>query len=111
MGYVDDQDLRKLFSMSSVYVNPSIIEGFGLPIIEALKCGAKVICSDIEIFNEVGKNYVKYFDPYNVDDLITKINQILNSEIDLEIPDDNYLNQFDWKQSAIKTLEYYNNIN
>jgi len=111
LGYVNDEDLRKLFSLSSVYVNPSFIEGFGLPIIEALKCGAKVICSDIEIFNEVGKNYVKYFDPYNVDDLINKLKQILNDEIYLEIPNKNYFNQYDWKHTALKTLEYYHTIN
>jgi glycosyltransferase involved in cell wall biosynthesis len=111
LGYVNDEDLRKLFSLSSVYVNPSFIEGFGLPIIEALKCGAKVICSDIEIFNEVGKNYVQYFDPYNVDDLINKLKQILNSDIYLEIPNKNYFNQYDWKHTALKTLEYYHTIN
>jgi len=110
LGFVEEQDLRKLFSMSEVYVNPSIIEGFGLPIIEALKCGAKVICSDIKIFNEVGGNYVQYFDPYSVNDLITKLNNTLVSKNINCLPDQNYFQKFSWQQAAKNTMNYYENL-
>jgi glycosyltransferase involved in cell wall biosynthesis len=111
LGFVADHDLRKLFSMSKVYVNPSIIEGFGLPIIEALKCETKVICSDIKIFNEVGENFVQYFDPYSVKDLIQKLNNVLSNVVDTNItPDQNYFNKFSWEQAAKDTLKYYQTI-
>jgi glycosyltransferase involved in cell wall biosynthesis len=108
--FVEDNDLRKLFSMSKVYVNPSIIEGFGLPIIEALKCGANVICSNIKIFNEVGENYVQYFDPYSVKDLIIKLNNTLALDDTNSSPDQNYFQKFSWQQSAKNTFKYYKTI-
>ena len=110
LGYVDDSDLRILFSMSNVYVNPSIIEGFGLPIIEALKCGAKVLCSNIKIFNEVGESHVTYFNPTSLNDLIQKMNQVLTNNIIIELPSQKYFEKFSWKNAADKTLQYYKTI-
>ena len=43
-------------------VAPSSIEGFGLPVVEALQCGARVLCSDIRVFHEIAGNGVQYFD-------------------------------------------------
>jgi len=59
----DDDDLIRLYSTCSAFLMPSLYEGFGLPVLEALACGAAVICSDRSSLPEVGGDAVYYFDP------------------------------------------------
>jgi glycosyltransferase involved in cell wall biosynthesis len=110
VGYVDDDDIRKLYSLAEVYVNPSHVEGFGLPIVEALKCGTKVLCSDISIFREIGGNHVRFFNPIDVVDLIKNLRLILESKSDFEKPGKEYFNKFSWSNTAINTLAYYKRL-
>jgi len=63
----DDAQLRDLYCQSDAFVYPSLWEGFGIPIVEALSCGLPVACSDIPVFHEVGGDAVEYFDPHNAD--------------------------------------------
>lgn len=62
-GYVSDEDLRSLVAGARAYVFPSLYEGFGIPIEEALAKGTPVLASDIPVFHEVGRDRVGYFDP------------------------------------------------
>ena len=62
-GFVPDEDLPALYAASSAFVFPSIYEGFGMPVLEALKCGAYVLASDIPEIREAGGEYPKYFEP------------------------------------------------
>lgn len=52
-GYIADEDLPALYSGAAAFVFPSLYEGFGLPILEAMACGTPVIASDIEAFREI----------------------------------------------------------
>ena len=54
LDYVDDADLAALYSMATAYVAPSLYEGFGFPVLEAMACGTPVICSDGGSLPEVG---------------------------------------------------------
>lgn len=65
-GYVKDDELRALVSLSRGYIFPSLYEGFGIPIEEALALGVPVLVSDIPAFREVGGDRVTYFDPTNL---------------------------------------------
>jgi len=60
LGYVNDEELPHLYSGAKVFIFPSIYEGYGIPIIEALKCGTKVVCTDIEEHREAafGQNII-----------------------------------------------------
>lgn len=60
-GYVSDEQLRSYYAGALALVNPSLYEGFGLPIAEALSMGCPVLASDIEAFREVGGTDVVYF--------------------------------------------------
>ena len=62
-GYVLDADLRALVAGAAAYVFPSLYEGFGIPIEEALAKGTPVLASDIPVFREVGGDRITYFDP------------------------------------------------
>ncbi len=63
LGYVERTELPVLYSMAELFVYPSIYEGFGLPILEAMACGTTVLTSNVSSLPEVGKNAVLYFSP------------------------------------------------
>lgn len=79
-GYVNDEKKSKLFAKAFLYVFPSNDEGFGIPIIEAFSNKLPVICSDIEIFKEIGNNAILNFKKNNHKDLASKIELLINSE-------------------------------
>jgi len=65
----DNDLLRALYNFASAFVFPSLWEGFGLPLLEAMACGTLIIASATEVFQEVAGNVPLYFDPYDTDDL------------------------------------------
>jgi glycosyltransferase involved in cell wall biosynthesis len=77
-GYLNEQEIKKLYSESFIYVFPSLDEGFGIPLIESMKSEVPIICSDIEIFKEIGKDSVSYFKAGNHNDLYKKLNILIN---------------------------------
>lgn len=111
LGFVSDDDLRNIISISEFYVNPSIVEGFGLPIIEAARCGTRVLCSDIPIFKEVasGIEGVFFFESQNSKDLEKKLLELIKSPNNRSVSRQNY-KEFTWKDTALQTVEYYNKL-
>ena len=77
---VETAELPALYQMSEIFVYPSIFEGFGIPIIEALNSGVPVITSREGCFSEAGGADSLYVDPENVDKLAEAINQILSDK-------------------------------
>jgi alpha-1,3-rhamnosyl/mannosyltransferase len=73
LGFVPDADLPSLFTGCAAFVLPSIIEGFGLPLLEAMAYGAPVVCSDSGSLREVGGDVSVYFDPLDVEDMARAI--------------------------------------
>ena len=66
-GHVDDEQLRGLYAGASAYLYPSLVEGVGLPLLEAMACGTPVVASDIPVFREFGGGaalYVDALDPH-----------------------------------------------
>jgi glycosyltransferase involved in cell wall biosynthesis len=63
LGYVDDNELAQLYAAAAVVVVPSLNEGFGLPVVEALAAGAQVVASDIPAFRWVAGRSATYFNP------------------------------------------------
>ena len=68
--YILDPEKISLIKNAELFIFPSLIEGFGIPLIEGLYYNKNVLVSDIEIFREIGLNYVNYFNPYNESFLI-----------------------------------------
>ena len=77
IGYVDEQDLPALYSAASAFVYPSYYEGFGLPILEAMSCGAPVITSNTSSMPEVGGKAALYFNPTDVRQLSDLLLELL----------------------------------
>ena len=79
-GIVDDEELIDLYNLADLFVFPSLYEGFGLPVIEALRCGTKVACSNTSSLPEVGGDVVAYFNPMDIDEMAKVIDEELKKE-------------------------------
>jgi glycosyltransferase involved in cell wall biosynthesis len=67
---LDDQALAETYAGASALLLPSLYEGFGLPVIEAMQLGVPVVCSDIPVLREVSGGFAHYVDPTDTDSLI-----------------------------------------
>jgi glycosyltransferase involved in cell wall biosynthesis len=76
-GYVPTSDLLALYRGAAVFVYPSLYEGFGLPVLEAMACGTPVICSNTSSLPEVAGDAALLVDPYDVSTLAQTLRQIL----------------------------------
>lgn len=82
LNYVSYKDLRYLYSGAYLFVFPSLYEGFGLPPLEAMRCGCPVITSTTSSLSEVCGNAAIYCDPYSSEDIANKIEYLLyNSDL------------------------------
>ena len=77
LGRVSDEELVRLYNQATCFIFPSIYEGFGLPTIEAMKCGCPVLASDIPVMREVCGDAAIYFNPYNVEEIRTTIERFM----------------------------------
>jgi glycosyltransferase involved in cell wall biosynthesis len=80
LGYISDAELHDLYSSSTALLFPSLLEGFGYPILEAANYKLPVICSNISSLPEVGGDGCLYFDPYSREDCKSKILQLRDDE-------------------------------
>ncbi|MFL5733693.1 MAG: glycosyltransferase family 4 protein [Chloroflexia bacterium] len=109
-GYMDDEDLALLYQGSLGLVYPSIYEGFGLPILEAMACGAPVICSNTSSMPEVAGDAAILVDPLNVGEIAEAIASVVQSSAVREQLRERGRRQaalFSWENTARQTLEVY----
>ena len=108
MGYVDEEDLPCLYNLASVYVYPSLYEGFGIPILEAQSCGCPVVTSNKSCLPEISGNGAVFINPYNTEDIVKSILRIINnSDLRKKLISEGYKNKkkFNWNKSAKKVIE------
>lgn len=79
MGYVPDDDLPLFYNAAAVFVYPSLYEGFGIPVIEAMACGVPVVTSNGSALVEVAGDAALLMDPTSVPSLMSAINEALTS--------------------------------
>ena len=103
LEYVTDSELKALYNSAKALIFPSLYEGFGFPILEALECGCPVIASNAASIPEVGGGVVHYFDPNNPQSAIESIkNNILISNNGIHQFDySHHLNKFKWSETGI----------
>lgn len=107
LGYVSDEKLVEYYKNASLFVYPSLFEGFGIPPLEAMSQGTPILLSDIEVLREVSGDTAFYCDPYNVDDIAEKISYILLNANEVEEKKKGYAEQlarYSWDISASKLM-------
>ena len=109
-GYLQDEDLCTLYSACTVFIYPSLYEGFGLPPLEAMACGAPVITSRTPALMETVGNAARLVDPKDVDDIAHAMTEILSDQKAREHYAELgkvHVKQFSWEATALKTLDVY----
>lgn len=109
-GYVADEHLSSLYSGAICFVYPSYFEGFGLPILEAMKCGTPVIAGDRTSIPEVAGEAALLFDPFDVDSLVETLKRTLNDadcRAELSARGLQRASEFSWQTTARLTLAAY----
>ena len=80
VDYLEQKSLVTLYQQAKLFVFPSYHESFGFPVLEAMACGTPVVCSREGALSEVGGDAVLYCDPYSVEDICDKIEQVLDDQ-------------------------------
>lgn len=109
-GYVPESDLPALYSGALCFVYPSYFEGFGLPPLEAMQCGAPVIVGDKTSLPEVVGDAGILMDPFDVDDMAAAIEKVIsdsNLREQLRVKGLERAKLFNWQKTARQTLAAY----
>jgi len=113
LGFIPDDDLPVIYNLSELFVFPSLYEGFGLPILEAMSCGVPVLASASSCLPEIGGDAAEYFRPKDIEALGKKIFKIIkNSNLKVELREKGFQRAklFSWSRMAEKTLELYERV-
>jgi glycosyltransferase involved in cell wall biosynthesis len=112
-GFVEDDELLRLYGACDLFVYPSLYEGFGLPILEAMACGRAVACSNSSAMPEVADSAALLFDPQSVPEMARAMRDLL---LDAELRTRmerlglHRATLFSWEKTARKTLDVYYEI-
>jgi glycosyltransferase involved in cell wall biosynthesis len=110
LGYVPDDDLPALYSGATIFAFPSLYEGFGLPVLEAMSCGTPVITSSISATAEVAGDAALVVDPRDTDALAEAIRRVARDAAlrgDLRARGLERARHFSWQRTARETLFVY----
>ncbi len=111
--YVSEEDLLLLYNACGLFAYPSIYEGFGLPVIEAMACGAPVACSNVTSIPEVAGDAALYFDPEKTEEIAEAISLALTDEgvrKRLQAAGPERASLFSWRRTAEETLEVFKEV-
>jgi glycosyltransferase involved in cell wall biosynthesis len=113
LGWVPDEDLPAVIGAAALAVQPSLYEGFGLPILEHMACGQVVAASHSSSHPEVGGAAAAYFDPLNVEEIAAVIQRLLTDRAEYEYRQTLGLAQagrFSWDRAAAETEAVYERL-
>jgi glycosyltransferase involved in cell wall biosynthesis len=112
-GYVRDEDLATLYGLSALFLYPSLSEGFGMPLVEAMACGTPVITSNISCLPEVAGNAACLVDPSNARQISDAIVSLLSNESLRQQKIQEGLSnakRFSWDKTAEEVFEVYDRV-
>lgn len=112
-GFIDQNDLPRVIRMADIFVFPSLYEGFGIPVLEAMSQNVPVAASDIPSLRETASDAVIYFDPANIANCEKKLYTLIidqNQKETLTRRGNERMRLFSWEKSAKLLHNVYNNI-
>jgi glycosyltransferase involved in cell wall biosynthesis len=114
LGYLGAKDLATLFRHAHAFVMPSLYEGFGLPLVEAMSCGCPVITSDRGSLLEIAGAGAQCFDAFDVSAMAKALVELLRSPEELQQKRSDALRRaadFSWDKAAQETISVYHHVN
>lgn len=109
-GFIPDEEKTYLYKHAKIVVYPSLYEGFGLPVLEAMSVGTPVITSHAASIPEVGGDACLYFNPNSADELAElMISTLSDTSLMTNLKSAGFIqyNRFSWEKVAAETLEVY----
>jgi glycosyltransferase involved in cell wall biosynthesis len=112
LTHVNDEELCRLYNRACAFVYPSLFEGFGIPVLEAMACGCPVIASRIPTTLEVAGDCPVYFDPATPDSLVAAFDKVLSEgrNADRVRVGVERVKRYSWEETARQILEVYREL-
>lgn len=113
LGYVPDEELKAIYNLATLYCQPSLYEGFGLPVLEAFACGAPVLISKTQALIEVAGDAAVIANPKDTKDIAEKITKLVNSpemRTTLSKKSQERVKMFSWDKAAKQTAKLYSGV-
>lgn len=107
IGYVEADDLKYLYNWAEAFIFPSLCEGFGIPILEAMACGCPLLVSNIAPFCEIAQDSAIYFNPNDINEIVEAMKAIIQNR---DFRDGlvqkglDQVNNFSWKKCAEQSI-------
>lgn len=114
LGNVSDADLANLYQFAVAYVSPSLMEGFGLPVLEAMTHKCLVVASDIPVFREITGGNAIFFNPKDSKEIFVKLDEVQKNYSKLEgVKKKAFLEskKYSWEKMVKETLKIYQSVN
>jgi glycosyltransferase involved in cell wall biosynthesis len=113
LGFVPTEDLVTLYNLATVFVFPSLYEGFGLPILEAMQSGCPVVTTKEGSLPEVAGEAAYYVDAYDIESIAKGISDVFSSkELQNQLSEKgkDQAKKFNWKKTAEETIQVYKKV-
>lgn len=110
LGYMRNEDLPLLYNGAEVFLFPSLWEGFGIPVVEAMACGTPVVTSNLSSLPEIAGDAALLVDPYSVDAIAGAMERLLTDEpLRRELREKGLRRaaDFSWRETALRTRQVY----
>jgi glycosyltransferase involved in cell wall biosynthesis len=112
-GYVADEDIRSMICGARAFVYPSLYEGFGMPVLEAMACGVPVLTSNMSSLPEIAGDAAVLIDPMEIEDIANGLKRFCDDEglcADLAYRGLKRAREFTWERTAVTTMDVYKNL-
>ena len=109
-GWIPERTKEAIYSRARMLIYPSLLEGFGLPVLEAMRHGIPVACSDVPSLKEVAGEAAAFFNPYSIEDISRVIARCLkddNLREEMKTEGVRHSARFRWEETARRTLAVY----
>jgi len=113
LGYMDEAELKYVYRLASVFVFPSLWEGFGIPLLEAMASGLPIVTSRTSALPEIAQDAAVYTDPNDPEDIATKIIHVLKDQTlrdKLISAGEKRVEFFSWEKVASEALNFYQSV-
>jgi glycosyltransferase involved in cell wall biosynthesis len=113
LGFVSKEELVILYNIATVFTMPSLYEGFGLPLLEAMSCECPVVTSRYGSIPEIAKDACRYVDAYDEDSIAAGISEVFNSKnLQQELSKKGLIQskKFTWEKTARETMNAYKGV-